>query len=237
MTTTTEEIVPRIELTRKGFITNYPPYRYWRSEVAQRFLETRPLNIYVHTPYCIQRCAYCHYKTTTLSENRKAEIDRYVAALCREIELASQRFHLKDRATISVYFGGGTPTLLSRDNFSQIMTTLRDNLSFADPEITVEGEPVTLTQAKADLLREMGVNRVSLGIQSFVDEVVAKTDRRGRQRRPDERAGGRDRRDLGEEHRARAGGRRALAHRVQDRALRQHRVLREHPQARARAAV
>lgn len=178
MTTTAEETVPRIELTRKGFITNYPPYRYWRTEVAQRFLETRPLNIYVHTPYCIQRCAYCHYKTTTLSENRKAEIDRYVAALCREIELAARRFHLEDRATTSVYFGGGTPTLLSRDNLRQIMDTLRANLSFADPEITVEGEPVTLTRAKADLLEEMGVNRISLGIQSFVDEVVARTGRR-----------------------------------------------------------
>jgi oxygen-independent coproporphyrinogen-3 oxidase len=178
MTTTAEEVVPRIELTRSGFITNYPPYRYWRPEVAQRFLETKPLNIYVHTPYCIQRCAYCHYKTTTLSENRKAEIDRYVAALCREIELASKRFHLKDRTTVSVYFGGGTPTLLSRENFGQIMATLRDHLTLVDPEVTVEGEPVTLTQAKADLLRDMGVNRVSLGIQSFVDEVVAKTGRR-----------------------------------------------------------
>ncbi|HET9619736.1 MAG TPA: coproporphyrinogen-III oxidase family protein [Kofleriaceae bacterium] len=176
--TAAEEDAPRIELTRKGFITNYPPYRYWRPEVAQRFLETQPLNIYVHSPYCIQRCAYCHYKTTTLSENRKAEIDRYVAALCREIELAARRFHLADRATTSVYFGGGTPTLLSKENFAQIMATLRANLSFADPEITVEGEPVTLTPAKADLLREMGVNRISLGIQSFVDEVVAKTGRR-----------------------------------------------------------
>lgn len=177
-TTTAEDLAPRIELTRKGFITNYPPYRYWRPDVAQQFLETKPLNIYVHSPYCIQRCAYCHYKTTTLGENRKAEIDRYVAALCREIELASRRFHLQDRATISVYFGGGTPTLLSRDNFRQIMTTLREHLTFADPEITVEGEPVTLTPAKAELLHEMGVNRISLGIQSFVDEVVAKTGRR-----------------------------------------------------------
>ncbi len=178
MSTTAQEIVPRIELTRKGFVTNYPPYRYWRTEVAERFLEPKPLNIYVHTPYCVQRCAYCHYKTTTLSENRKPEIDRYISALCREIELASKRFHLKERTTTSIYFGGGTPTLLSKDNLSQVMDCLRENLSLADPEITVEGEPVTLIQAKADLLREMGVNRISLGIQSFADEIVLKTGRR-----------------------------------------------------------
>ena len=178
MSTTAPEIVPRIELTRKGFVTNYPPYRYWRTEVAERFLAPRPLNIYVHSPYCVQRCAYCHYKTTTLNENRKAEIDRYVAALCKEIEIASRRFHLAERPAISVYFGGGTPTLLSRDNLSQIMECLRENLSFADPEITVEGEPVTLIQSKADHLKEMGVNRISLGIQSFADEIVLKTGRR-----------------------------------------------------------
>ncbi|MCY1014856.1 coproporphyrinogen-III oxidase family protein [Pyxidicoccus sp. MSG2] len=178
MSTATEELPRGIELTRKGFVTNYPPYRYWRGDVAQRFLTPAPLNIYVHTPYCVQRCAYCHYKTTTLSENRKPEIDRYVSSLCREIELASKRFDLKARPTHSIYFGGGTPTLLSKDNLSRIMDTLREHLTLADPEITVEGEPVTLIQAKADHLQHLGVNRISLGIQSFADEIVLKTGRR-----------------------------------------------------------
>jgi oxygen-independent coproporphyrinogen-3 oxidase len=178
MTSIDHSAAPRIEMTRKGFITNYPPYRYWRPEVAERFLEPKPLNIYMHTPYCIQRCAYCHYKTTTLDDNRKTEIDRYVQALCKEIELASRRFHLAERKTISVYFGGGTPTLLSKDNLHRIFDTLRANLTLSDPEITVEGEPVTLIPAKAEFLQEMGVNRISLGVQSFSDQVVAKTGRR-----------------------------------------------------------
>jgi len=178
MTSTNHSAAPRIEMTRKGFITNYPPHRYWRPDVAERFLEAKPLNVYLHTPYCIQRCAYCHYKTTTLDDNRKAEIDRYVDALCREIEIASRRFHLAERKTISVYFGGGTPTLLSKDNLRRIFDTLRANLAFAEPEITVEGEPVTLIPAKAEFLKELGVNRISLGVQSFADEVVAKTGRR-----------------------------------------------------------
>ncbi|MDC0711355.1 coproporphyrinogen-III oxidase family protein [Stigmatella sp. ncwal1] len=178
MSTTAQDTVPRIELTRKGFITNYPPYRYWRPETAQRLLDPKPLNIYVHTPYCVQRCAYCHYKTTTLNENRKAEIDRYVQSLCTEIQLASQRFHLKERPTHSIYFGGGTPTLLSKENLSRIMDCLREHLTFAEPEITVEGEPVTLIQAKADHLKHLGVNRISLGIQSLADEIILKTGRR-----------------------------------------------------------
>ena len=178
MSNTPQEVVPRIELTRKGFVTNYPPYRYWRTEAAQRLLEPKPLNIYVHSPYCVQRCAYCHYKTTTLNENRKAEIDRYVGSLCREIELASKRFHLKERPTTSIYFGGGTPTLLSKENISRIMESLHEHLTLVEPEITVEGEPVTLIQAKADHLRSLGVNRISLGIQSFADEIVLKTGRR-----------------------------------------------------------
>ena len=178
MTIADHSAAPRIEMTRKGFVTNYPPYRYWRPEVAERFLEPKALNIYLHTPYCIQRCAYCHYKTTTLDDNRKAEIDRYVDALCKEIEFASRRFHLAERKTTSVYLGGGTPTLLSKDNLHRIFDTLRANLAFADPEITVEGEPVTLIPAKAEFLKEMGVNRISLGVQSFSDEVVAKTGRR-----------------------------------------------------------
>ncbi|HEX3763197.1 MAG TPA: coproporphyrinogen-III oxidase family protein [Kofleriaceae bacterium] len=178
MTITEQNADPRIEVTRKGFVTNYPPYRYWRPEVAEQFLEAKPLNIYLHTPYCIQRCEYCHYKTTTLDENRKAEIDRYVRALCKEIELASSRFHLRDRKVTSIYFGGGTPTLLSRDNLNYLLDTLRANFVLEDIEFAVEGEPVTLTQAKADVLKDMGVNRISLGVQSFADEIVRKTGRR-----------------------------------------------------------
>jgi oxygen-independent coproporphyrinogen-3 oxidase len=169
--------IPRLEPTRKDFVTNYPPYRYWKPDAVHNLLESRPINIYVHSPYCVQRCAYCHYKTTTLGESRKAEIDRYVSAVCREIELATQRFHLGERPVTSVYFGGGTPTLLSRDNLSRIMECLQKHLRFADPEITFEGEPVTLTQAKADHLQRLGANRISLGIQSFKDEIVLKTGR------------------------------------------------------------
>jgi oxygen-independent coproporphyrinogen III oxidase len=166
------------ELTRRGFVTNYPDYRQWRKEAAEQGLSRQPLNVYLHLPYCIQRCAYCHYKTTTLRTTQLAEIDRYVGSLCREIEIATERFQLRERPVISVYFGGGTPTLLNADNINRIMQALRRNLTLADPEINFEAEPVSLTPSKADILKNHGVNRINLGIQSFCDDIVFRTGRR-----------------------------------------------------------
>jgi oxygen-independent coproporphyrinogen-3 oxidase len=170
------------ELTRKGFVTNYPSFRQWRREGALEGLSLKPLNIYIHLPYCIQRCNYCHYKTTTLRKIQLAAIDRYVDSLCQEIALAVKRFGLAGRPVISLYFGGGTPSLLSERNLSKLMTSLRGHLTLSEPEITVEAEPVTLTRKKAQLLSAFGVNRLSLGVQSFSEEVVARTGRKDTER-------------------------------------------------------
>lgn len=166
------------ELTRRGFVTNYPQFRNWRQEVAGEATTPKPLNVYLHLPYCLQHCAYCYFKTSTLEETQKAEIDRYVLALCREIEISSERLHLRERPVTTVYFGGGTPSLLSGENIDRVMETLNRNLRLVDPEITVEGEPVTLTERKAKILQSHGVNRISIGIQSFCEDVVFKTGRR-----------------------------------------------------------
>ena len=167
-----------LEVTRRGFVTNYPDFRQWRKEAVEQGLNRQPLNVYLHLPYCIQRCAYCHYKTTTLRNTQLSEIDRYVDSLCREIKIATERFHLRERPAISVYFGGGTPTLLSPANIERVMQTLRQNLTLADPEINFEAEPVSLTARKAEILTQHGVNRINLGIQSFCDEIVFRTGRR-----------------------------------------------------------
>lgn len=166
------------ELTRRGFVTNYPIFRHWRKEAGAEGLQQKPLNVYLHLPYCIQRCAYCHYKTTTLRKTQLAEIDRYVESLCREIGIAAERFHLQERPTISVYFGGGTPSLLSAANIERIMVALYSHLTLDAPEITFEAEPVSLTARKAEILASNGVNRISVGIQSFSDEIVFRTGRR-----------------------------------------------------------
>lgn len=167
----------RPELSRKGFIITYPMFRYWHKDAMAEGLKPQPLNVYIHMPYCIQRCAYCWFKTTTLKENRLKEIDRYVISVCRELALASQRFNLKDRPVETVYFGGGTPSLMTEENIDRLFAALHENFTLVDPQISFEGEPVTLTDRKAAVLQRHRVNRISLGIQSFKEEVVFQTGR------------------------------------------------------------
>ncbi|PCI28601.1 MAG: radical SAM protein [SAR324 cluster bacterium] len=165
--------------SRKGFITNYPAFRHWRKEAGENFLARDPLNIYVHIPFCIQRCDYCYYKTINLKgKDKNKKIDEYIDGLCKEIEMASKYFSLKDRLVTTIYFGGGTPTLLNGDQFHKIYDALNKNLTFSqDLEFTVEAEPVTLTAKKAEALKAMGVNRISMGVQSLHDDIIKKSNR------------------------------------------------------------
>lgn len=163
------------EPARKGFVTNYPNFQHWKKTTATDVVAGGPLNVYVHIPFCAQQCAYCYYRT--VQGGRKSEIDTYVDALCAEIKLGAQQFHLKDRPVLSVYFGGGTPTLLSKENLFKINDTLREHLNIGEMEFTVEAEPVTLIQKKADALKEMGVNRISLGVQSLSNEIIKLSNR------------------------------------------------------------
>lgn len=163
---------------RTGFVTNYPNFLHWKSLSAETLANHRPLNIYVHTPFCIQRCSYCYYKTVNLKPAEKRDrIGRYVDSLCREIELASEYYQLKHRPVVSVYFGGGTPTLLDGDQLGRITATLQQHLNLDHPEFTVEAEPVTLTEGKADILKTLPMNRISMGVQSFNDEIIARSHR------------------------------------------------------------
>lgn len=166
------------ELSRRGFIITYPMFRYWNKGALEEGLKLQPLNVYIHMPYCIQRCAYCWFKTTTLKENRLLEIDQYVNSVCKELELASRHFELRNRPVETVYFGGGTPTLMTEENIDKLFAALHENFTLVDPQITFEGEPVTLTERKAALLKRHKVNRISLGIQSFKEEIVFQTGRR-----------------------------------------------------------
>jgi oxygen-independent coproporphyrinogen-3 oxidase len=132
---------------RTGFVTNYPNFLHWKTLNDEQLNDTRPLNIYVHTPFCIQRCSYCYYKTVNLKPaEKKDRIGRYVDNLCKEIELASAQYTLGSRPVASVYFGGGTPTLLEGEQLERISDTLQKHLNFDNPEFTVEAEPVTLTE-------------------------------------------------------------------------------------------
>lgn len=162
---------------RRGFITNYPNFQHWKKTSEAEVLGYPPLNIYVHIPFCAQQCSYCYYRT--IQNSRKAEVDQYVETLCQEIKLATRKFHLNERVVKSVYFGGGTPTLLSGANLTQITDCLREHLTIPDSaEFTVEAEPVTLTGKTAATLTQLGVNRISLGVQSLCDDIIKLSNRK-----------------------------------------------------------
>lgn len=163
---------------RKGFITNYPNFMQWKRLTPEQLGTHSPLNLYIHTPYCIQRCSYCYYKTINLRGAEKSlRMERYVDALCQELELASRTFHLSERTTHSVYFGGGTPTLLADELLQKIDATLRKHYRLENAEYTIEAEPVTLTRDKLQTLIQMGVTRISMGIQSFDSTIIKQSHR------------------------------------------------------------
>ena len=168
MTPTTA--LTQLEPKRIPLIPNYPPFRHWKKAAVEEMLGEKPINIYLHIPFCTQRCAFCYYKTVDLKE--RPEVERYVAALCKEIKIATRRFHLGQRSVASIYFGGGTPTLLREEHLQQLVECLHAHFKIDEPEFTVEAEPLTVSEKKMEVLRKLGVNRLSIGVQSFCDEII-----------------------------------------------------------------
>ena len=130
--------------------------------------------LYLHVPFCKSRCAYCAFYSQT--NTRQQEV--FVASLCRELEL--RRGELAPSIPIeTVYFGGGTPSLLSPSQLEKIVDAIRRVYSpEPDAEWTLEGNPDDLTPKYAHALRLLGFNRVSLGVQSFCDEELRFLGRR-----------------------------------------------------------
>jgi oxygen-independent coproporphyrinogen-3 oxidase len=119
--------------------------------------------LYIHVPFCVRKCIYCDFTSFPFDEQAAED---YTDALCRELTLRkSQADELK-----TIYFGGGTPSLMSGEFFTDLFSCLRVNFRLSpEAEITVEANPGTLSAAKLDLLRSLGVNRISLGMQSLRD--------------------------------------------------------------------
>ncbi len=121
------------------------------------------LGLYLHVPFCVKKCNYCDFCSFAADEKTKSN---YVDALLRQIASAPA----DAREVDSVFFGGGTPSLLAEADFARIFSALREKYRIAhDAEITVEVNPGTVTESKADALRSLGVNRISMGLQSAID--------------------------------------------------------------------
>jgi len=129
-----------------------------------------PLSLYVHFPWCVRKCPYCDFNSYTLQGELAAE--PYVARLARDLE--AQATEVAGRTVISVFFGGGTPSLFSPACVARVLAAARRHLSIAaDAEVTLEANPGAIERGAFQEYRMAGVTRVSLGAQSFAPEALA----------------------------------------------------------------
>ena len=137
--------------------------------------------VYLHVPFCRVRCGYCDFNTYTATELHGARQDQYADTLLREVELSVgvlERAGAPRRQASTVFFGGGTPTLLPAGDLGRMLGGVRDAFGLAPgAEVTVEANPDTVTQAVADELAAAGVTRMSIGMQSAVPHVLAALER------------------------------------------------------------
>jgi oxygen-independent coproporphyrinogen-3 oxidase len=129
------------------------------------------LGIYIQVPFCQTKCTYCNFHTGVVSRDRYRP---YSNAVCREIAGAAEAPQL---SADTIYFGGGTPSLLDPAALAKILDTLRANYSFETPEITLEADPETITAEKSKSWLAAGFKRISLGVQSFNDRELQATGR------------------------------------------------------------
>ncbi len=137
------------------------------------------LGIYISVPFCRTKCSYCNFASDVFS---KAVFDRYVDRVCTDIErsreMAQEMGAKIEGDVVSIYLGGGTPTVLDADQLKRIFDVLRAQFAVTpDAEITVECAPGTLNPQLLEILLRCGVNRVSLGVQSFIDREAAAVGR------------------------------------------------------------
>jgi oxygen-independent coproporphyrinogen-3 oxidase len=172
------------------FISNYPPYSQWTAEALPHVRaaldappvappgqsEPAPLGLYLHIPFCRKRCKFCYFRVYT--DKNAGDVETYVSALSREIELVSKLQIMGGRPFRFVYFGGGTPSFLSAKQLTSLVDRLRANINWDQAEeVTFECEPGTLAEPKVKTLRELGVTRLSLGVENFGDAVLEENGR------------------------------------------------------------
>ena len=126
--------------------------------------ELPPLSLYIHIPWCVRKCPYCDFNSHAAGPNLPEAA--YVEALLADLDADLQ--HVHGRQLTSIFFGGGTPSLFSAPALGRILAGVQQRISFAeDIEITLEANPGTFEQAKFSAYRQLGINRLSIGVQSF----------------------------------------------------------------------
>ena len=164
------------------FVSNYPPFSFWKPEFVTEFLDDleRPpprrtpdpfLGLYVHIPFCRKRCHFCYFKVYT--DKDSAAVRGYLDALLAELKIYTGKEFIGGRKPNFIYFGGGTPSYLSENQLRHLADSMKALLPWEEAEeIAFEAEPGTLTDHKLKTLREIGVTRLSLGVENFDDHIL-----------------------------------------------------------------
>jgi oxygen-independent coproporphyrinogen-3 oxidase len=162
------------------FVANYPPFSVWSPDHAAAIhdaLDSPPkidarLGLYLHIPFCRKRCKFCYFRVYT--DKNADEVEVYLDALSREIALYAGRAGFGNRQFEFVYFGGGTPSFLSNEQLHRLIDRINQHWTWSSArEVTFECEPGTLKQSKLQTIKQIGVTRLSLGVEHFDDEILS----------------------------------------------------------------
>ncbi len=171
------------------FVSNYPPFSFWHpghlKDVAAALdrpaATGTPLGLYLHIPFCRKRCHFCYFRVYT--DKDAGAIKRYLDLAIRELELYGSKRFIAGRKPQFVYFGGGTPSYLSESQLEHLAGRMKAVLPWdAALEVTFECEPGTLSDHKLKTIRELGVTRLSLGVENFSDHILEINGRAHRSR-------------------------------------------------------
>jgi oxygen-independent coproporphyrinogen III oxidase len=136
-------------------------------------VEVKMLGLYLHVPFCIKKCNYCDFNSYSINNKDK---DKYLENIVKEMNLYKEDF--KDKVFTSVFIGGGTPTILKEDELEYLFNNIYSNFNIhSDAEISIEANPGTLTKSKLKTLYNIGVNRLSIGLQAYQQSHLDKLGR------------------------------------------------------------
>ena len=161
------------------FVSNYPPYSFWKPDRvsdAHAALDRppapgTPLGLYCHIPFCRKRCHFCYFKVYT--DKNSTEVESYLDTTVRELELYAAKAFIGGRRPRFIYFGGGTPSYISSRQLTGLVDAMKKILPWDQAEeVAFECEPGTLTEGKLRAIKDLGVTRLSLGIENFNDEIL-----------------------------------------------------------------
>ena len=135
----------------------------------------KELGIYIHIPFCKRKCYYCDFVSYA---NKEEKIQEYIKCLQKEIEIESEKYKNEEYEITTIYIGGGTPSFIEASYIERIINTIKQNYKlYENPEITIEVNPGTINEEKIKKYKDIGINRISIGLQTTKDNLLKQIGR------------------------------------------------------------